>query len=67
MALYFPPSPTQGQKYVATNGITYTWLDNRWNGTIALAFGTAEYYVDGSNAAFVYDPDLHNEIDGGTA
>lgn len=67
MALYFPPSPDQGQKYVGINGITYTWLDNRWNGTIALSSGTAEYYIDNGNATFVYDPDLHSELDGGTA
>ena len=67
MALYFPPNPIQGQTYVATNGITYTWLDNRWNGTILLTAGTAEYYVDNGNANFNYDPDLHNELDGGTA
>lgn len=67
MALYFPLEPTNGQKYVANNGITYTWLGNRWNGTMALAAGTAEYYVDNGDANFTYDPDLHNELDGGTA
>jgi len=63
----FPNNPTEGQIYIGINGITYTWLGNRWNGTIALANGTAEYYVDNGDAYFEYDPDLHNELDGGTA
>ena len=67
MSLYFPPSPTEEQRYVALNGITYTWLGNRWNGTKALEQGEAEYYVDNGNASFEYDPDLHDELDGGTA
>ena len=67
MALYFPPSPEEGQQYVGINGITYTWLGNRWSGTHALEQGNAEYYVDNSNAFFQYDSDLHDELDGGTA
>ena len=67
MALYFPSNPVEGQRYVGINGVTYTWLGNRWNGSSALAEGVAEYYVDNSDAAFVYNPDLHNELDGGTA
>lgn len=67
MALYFPPDPTQGQKYVGINGITYTWLDSRWNGTKALEQGQAEYYIDNGDALFVYDPDLNDELDGGSA
>jgi hypothetical protein len=67
MALYFPPSPTEGQRYVGINGITYTWLGNRWSGTHALEQGQAEYYIDNSDAFFQYDPDLHDELDGGTA
>lgn len=67
MALYFPENPVNGQRYVATNGVTYTWIHNRWNGTYALAMGHAEYYVDNGDAIFVYDPALDNELDGGTA
>ena len=67
MALYFPPNPEEGQQYVGINGITYTWLGNRWNGTHALEQGNAEYYVDNSNASFQYHSDLHDELDGGTA
>lgn len=67
MALYFPTSPEEGQKYVGTNGITYTWLGNRWNGTIAVSAGTAEYYIDNGDATFNYNADFHNELDGGIA
>jgi hypothetical protein len=67
MALYFPPDPVNGQKYVGTNGITYTWVDNRWNGVLALSQGDAEYYVDNGGASFNYDPDINNELDGGNA
>jgi hypothetical protein len=67
MALYFPPTPTEGQRYVGINGITYTWLGNRWNGTLALTQGIAEYYVDNGDSFFNYDTDLHDLIDGATA
>lgn len=67
MILYFPPNPEQGQQYVGINGITYIWLDNRWNGTKVLTDGQADYYVDNGNAFFTYDPELHEELDGGTA
>jgi hypothetical protein len=52
---------------VGINGITYTWLGNRWNGTMALTQGIAEYYVDNGDSFFNYDPDLHDLIDGATA
>jgi hypothetical protein len=67
MNLYLPETPTQGQRYVATNGITYTWIDNRWNGTLALAQGVAEYYVDNGDAFFTYNILTNNQLDGGTA
>ena len=67
MAFYFPPNPTQGQRYVAINGVTCTWLGNRWNSTQAIEEGIAEYYIDNSDAFFEYDPDIHAELDGGTA
>ncbi len=67
MALYFPLSPAEGQKYVGINGITYTWLSNRWSGTHALEQGQAEFYIDNRDALWQYDPDLHNELDGGIA
>ena len=67
MALYFPSTPVQDQKYVGINGITYIWIDNRWNGDLVLAEGQAEYYIDNSDAFFIFDPELHFELDGGTA
>lgn len=67
MALYFPLNPTQGQRYVGTNGVTYTWLGNRWNSTQAVEEGVAEYYIDNSDAFFDYDPETDAELEGGTA
>jgi len=65
--IYFPNSPTVGQKYVGVNGVTYTWMGNRWNGVNALEQGTAEYYVDGGDAAFEYNADRDGLLDGGIA
>lgn len=33
MALSFPPNPTTGQKYVATNNTVYTYDGQKWIGT----------------------------------
>lgn len=65
--IYFPPSPTIGQKYVGVNGVTYTWMGNRWNGVNAIEQGTAEYFIDNGDAAFVFNADRDAELDGGTA
>ena len=65
--IYFPPEPTTGQKYVGINGVTYTWMGNRWNGVNALEQGTAEYYVDGGDAAFDYNADRDGLLDTGYA
>lgn len=65
--IYFPPSPTTGQQYVGVNGITYTWMGDRWSGVNALQQGTAEYYIDNGDAAFVFNADRDTELDGGTA
>ena len=65
--IYFPPGASVGQRYVATNGATYTWLGNRWSSATAVAQGTAEYYVDGGDAGFEYNADRDAELDGGTA
>lgn len=65
--LYFPSRPAQGQRYVATNGVMYTWLGNRWNSTQAIEEGVAEHYVDNGDAWFEYDADIDAELDGGTA
>ena len=65
--IYFPPDPTTGQKYVGVNGVTYTWMGNRWSGIDALEQGTAEYYIDNGDASFVYDENRDGLLDGGDA
>ena len=65
--IYFPPSPTTGQKYVGVNGVTYTWMGDRWNGVNALEQGTAEYYVDGGDAQFTYNANRDGLLDTGYA
>lgn len=65
--IYFPPDPTLGQRYVGVNGVTYTWMGDRWNGVNALQQGQAEYYIDGGDAAFEYDENRDGILDGGTA
>lgn len=65
--IYFPESPTLGQKYVAINGVTYTWMGDRWNGVVAASQGQAKYYVDGGDAEFAYDENRDGILDGGTA
>lgn len=65
--IYFPENPTLGQKYVGINGVTYTWMGDRWNGVAALQQGTAEYYIDGGDAEFDYDELRDGILDGGTA
>jgi hypothetical protein len=65
--IYFPPNPTTGQRYVGVNGVTYTWMGNRWSGVNALEQGTAEFYIDGGDAAFEYNSNRDGILDGGTA
>jgi hypothetical protein len=65
--IYFPLSPTTGQKYVGINGVTYTWMGDRWNGVNALEQGTAEYYIDGGDAAFAYNENRDGLLEGGAA
>jgi len=66
----FPSSPTLGQRFVAENTATYTWLGDRWNSTTAILSGIAEFYVEGGLAntwAGTTNGPQDNEIDGGTA
>lgn len=65
--LYFPPTPTVGQRYIGINGATYTWLGDRWNSIVAIEAGIAEHYVDNGNAFFEYNLLIHDELDGGGA
>ena len=67
MLLDLPLNPTLNQQYVANNGITYTWLGNRWSSEVAVRTGTAAFYYEGSDAAFEYDPYVNDELDGGMA
>ena len=67
MLLDLPLNPTLYQQYVANNGVTYTWLGNRWNAEIAIRQGTAYFYYEGSDAAFEYNEIVDEELDGGWA
>jgi hypothetical protein len=40
-ALNFPSSPTGGQQYVGTNGVTYTWDGETWTASGGTATGVA--------------------------
>ena len=63
--IQFPASPTLGQQYVGINTVTYTWLGNRWSSVNAIEDGTAEFYVDGGDGGFEYDPLVNEILDGG--
>ena len=65
--IYFPPNPTTGQDYVGQNGVTYTWMGNRWSGVNALAQGRADYFIDNGDASFIYNALRDAELDGGDA
>ena len=65
--IYVPETPTLGQRYVAINGATYTWMGTHWNSALALQQGTAEHYVDGGDADFEYNALRDAQLDGGTA
>jgi hypothetical protein len=67
MAVEFPANPVYGQRFVAENTVTYTWLGNRWSSETAIESGLAEYYVEGGRADFVYNPETNTLLDGGTA
>lgn len=63
--IYFPPSPTVGQEYVGVNGVTYTWMGDRWNGVNALEQGRAEFFLDNGDAGFEYNAVRDGILDGG--
>ena len=60
----FPQDPTLGQKFVAENTVTYTWLGDRWNSVRAIEQGTAEFYYEGGRADFVFDANVDTQLDG---
>jgi len=66
----FPSSPTLGQRFVAENTATYTWLGDRWNSTTAILSGIAEFYAEGGRANTWANPTNNpqdTELNGGTA
>jgi hypothetical protein len=67
MLIDLPLNPMLYQQYVANNGVTYTWLGNRWNAEIAVRQGTSYFYYEGADAAFDYNEVIDDELDGGWA
>ena len=65
--IYFPSDPETGQQYVGINGVTYTWMGDRWNGVNALQLGQADYFIEGGDAGFTYNATRDGILDGGTA
>lgn len=43
MAITFPTSPTQGQEFLADNGVTYVWQGTYWSNAVPTNAGTALY------------------------
>ena len=66
MAITFPTSPTLGQEYVATNGVTYVWL-GYWSSKQASETGKSYFTVDGGDSAYIFNELTDLELDGGTA
>ena len=50
--IYFPPNPTEGEKYTASNGIVYTWTLVQGVGYWSAASSESDTYLklDGSNS-----------------
>ena len=65
--IYFPEEPTTGQVYVGINGVSYTWMGDRWSGTNALETGRADFFIEGGDSAFEYTAPRDNILDGGTS
>ena len=65
--IYLPPSPVEGQQYVAVNAVTYTFLDGRWSSVDSIQKQQAEFYIDGGDASFIYAANRDGLLDGGTA
>ena len=63
--IYFPEEPSTGQVYVGTNGVSYTWMGDRWSGTNALETGRADFFVEGGDSSFEYIAQRDNILDGG--
>lgn len=65
-AITFPTNPKTGDEFVATNGVTYIWMDDRWNGTYAILTGKASPVYDGEYASSTYNSYRDNTLEGGT-
>jgi hypothetical protein len=63
--IYFPEEPSTGQVYVGINGVSYTWMGDRWSGTNALETGRADFFVEGGDSAFEYIAPRDTTLDGG--
>lgn len=66
-ALQFPSDPTEGQDFVADNGVTYIWTGDRWSSALGITNGKAKYVYDGLYSNNAYDPLFDNELDGNGA
>ena len=69
-AISLPNSPTVGQEYVASNGVTYTFVGQYWSSKLALDNGTAYVFVEGGDSSTWSTPTnniLDRTIDGGTS
>jgi hypothetical protein len=64
--LTFPQSPATGQEFVATNGITYTWI-GYWSSARANDLGQSYFVYEGSDSAYEFNPTTDLELDGGAA
>ena len=67
MIIQFPENPAVGQEYVLATGVTYVWVGDRWSAARALETGVYQYTIDGGYADFEFNPDIDNELNGGTA
>jgi hypothetical protein len=63
--IHFPIDPSTGDQYVGTNGVTYTWMGDRWNSVNAIQNNTASYFVEGGDAGFNYNSSRDGVLDGG--
>ena len=66
-ALTFPQNPQLGQEFVATNGVTYTWL-GYWSSSSPMTGGNSYFVYEGGDAVYDVTNDINGlELDGGNA
>ena len=66
-AITFPTATTQGQEYVAENGITYLWMGSYWSSKQANELGRSFLVYDLGNGAYTFNELTDPDLDGGTA